>query len=162
MLIFKDSREAFETGLLHPTLRTIVRELADGLWQKLTNQEHLVVTELWRSREQTIARYASAGLPPPAFSVHEAVKENGHPLSGCRGADISVRNANAGLAAGRPYQDWPFLDPALCRQVVVAINAEWRYQESERHQVALYHNIDGVHIHLQVRPGDETLRRVIA
>ena len=162
MLIFKHVKTALEARLLHPTLWAILAELADGQWKRLTNQEHLIVTELWRSREQTIARYASAGLPPPAFSVHEATKEPGNALSGCRGADVSVRNANAGLASHKEYADWPFLDPDLCRLVADRLNERWRYQETEAHQVALYHAVDGVHIHLQCRADNETVRRVIA
>jgi hypothetical protein len=160
MLIFKATKTALEARLLHPTLWTILAELADGEWKRLTNQEHVVVTEVWRSREQTIARYASAGIAPPVFSVHEAVKEVGVHLSGCRGVDISVRDANAGLAARRPYADWPFLEPQLCRLVADQINERWCYQESDAHQVALYHAVDGPHVHLQVRAQGETVRRV--
>jgi len=162
MLIFKTTKTALEARLLHPTLWTILAELADSQWKQLTNQDHLVVTELWRSREQTIARYATSGLARPAFSVHESVKEAGAAFSGCRGADISVRNATAGLSARTPYADWPFIDADICRMVADRINSSWRYQDSEAHQVALYHAVAGVHIHLQCRPGNETVRRVPA
>lgn len=156
MLTFVRSATARDVATLHPTLWAIVREIADVLWLEHTGQENVYVTELWRSREETLRQYRSAGLPPPAFSVHEAVKVLGDPLSGCRGADLSVRM----FRAGQRYEDWPRLPVPVCREVVAAINRRWRYQESEAHQVALYHSVTGPHVHLQVRPGSETVDRL--
>lgn len=155
MLTFVHSATARDVASLHPTLWTIVREIVDGLWLEHTGQEHVYVTEMWRPREKTIAIYRAAGLPPPAASVHESTKVLGESLSGCRGTDLSVRMARVGLA----YTEWPFLPNGVIRQLVNAVNERWRYQESDQHQVTLYHAVSGPHVHLQCRAGDETVRR---
>jgi hypothetical protein len=156
MLTFVRSATARDVGMLHPTLWKILREIVDVLWLEHTGQSNVYVTELWRPREETIRLYQSAGLAPPAFSVHETAKVLGDPWSGCRGADLSVRTTRA----GQRYEDWPRLPVPVCREVVAAINRRWRYQESEAHQVALYHSVTGPHVHLQVRPDQETVDRL--
>jgi hypothetical protein len=147
MLSFARAIVAFETKHLHPTLEQILRETADGLWQLHTGQEYVIVTDIYRTHEETIRIYSEAGLKPPVVSVHELG----------RGVDLSVRMATP----GRTYQEWPFLPAKLIREYVSAVNRRWRYQESEEHQVALYHNVAGVHVHLQCRPGGETVRREV-
>lgn len=155
MLAFERSHIAKETALLHPTLWTILRLIADGLWFEHTQQENVIVTQIFRTRAQTIAIYQAAGLTPPDSSVHESVKIAGDAMSGCRGCDLSVRMARPGMR----YDEWSFLPSTRVRAFVDAVNATWRYQESEAHQVALYHSVSGPHVHLQVRPNDETKRR---
>jgi hypothetical protein len=158
VLTFARSSIARDVASLHPTLWQIVRELADGMWFEYTSQENMIVTEMFRTHDETVRIYTEAGLTPPAASVHEAVRVLGDPWSGCRGADISVRMARPGMR----YQDWSYLPSTLIRACVTAINKRWRYQESEAHQVALFHDIAGLHVHLQVRSGQETIRRTIA
>lgn len=155
MLTFVRSHTSYDVATLHPTLRRILFEIADGLWADETNQENVYVTCLWRCRDDTVRLYAEAGLPVPAFSVHEAVRVLGDPMSGCRGADLSVRMQRY----GQPYETWPMLPPQVARRLVDAVNRRWRYQESEEHQVAIYHAVSGPHVHLQCRPGNETGER---
>lgn len=155
MLAFVRSHLAHDVAMLHPTLWRIVREIADWMWLEYTNQENVYVTSLWRSRAETVRLYEEAGVAPPAASVHEAVRMLGDPWSGCRGADLSVRMQRP----GQPYDTWPLLPPKVSRAFVEAVNKKWRYQESEAHQVALYHAVSGPHIHLQVRPEQETIER---
>jgi len=156
MLCFARPVVAAQVALLHPTLWTIVQAIANGLWLEHTGQDNLVVTELFRTHDQTVALYTRAGLAAPAASVHESVKVAGDALSGCRGADLSVRMARPGLR----YDEWPFLPTSMVRHLVRAVNERWRYQQSEQHQVALFHAVSGPHVHLQVRPQGETVRRV--
>lgn len=156
MLTFARSSIARDVASLHPTLWQIVRELADGMWFEYTSQENMIVTEMFRTHDETVRIYTEAGFTPPAASVHESVRVFGDPWSGCRGADISVRMARPGMR----YQDWPFLPATVVRKAVTAINNRWRYQESEAHQVALFHSVAGTHLHLQCRPERETVRRV--
>lgn len=136
MLAFKRAADAEHFAILHPTLKEILVEIVNGIWREETGGDLVVVTELWRSRDETIARYRSAGLQPPEASVHEQVP--------CRGADLSVLAITAEGA----------------RKVVSRVNTRWRYEAAETHQVALFHDVAGVHLHLQVRPGDETRRRI--
>jgi|SRR6187431_549073 len=136
MIAFKRMIDAEHYAILHPRLKDILSEIVGGIWHEETGDDLVVVTELWRSREETIARYRSAGLQPPAASVHEQVP--------CRGADLSI------LAVGE----------RAAKKVVARVNTRWRYEASENHEVALFHDVAGVHIHLQCRPGDETRRRV--
>lgn len=104
----------------------------------------MLVTDLYRPREETVEIYVAAGETPPRVSVHE--------VKPCRGADVAVR-----VPAGDGR--WEQLSFGTARAIEGAVNAAWRYQESEAHQVALFHDIAGAHIHLQCRPGDETRRR---
>lgn len=155
MLCFPRNHVAKEVALLHPTLWTIVQEIADSLWLRHVGQADVYVTQIFRTHDQTIAIYQAAGLPPPASSVHESVKIAGDPMSGCRGCDLSVRM----VRPGQRYDEWPFLSPSPIRDLVAAVNQRWQYQESDAHQVALYHSVSGPHVHLQVRPSNETKRR---
>jgi hypothetical protein len=155
MLTFVRSYVAHDVASLHPTLWSIVREIADWMWAEYTHQENVYVTQLWRSHDETVRIYREAGLPPPASSVHEAARVLGDPWSGCRGADLSVRM----YRAGQPYDTWPTLPPSVVRELVAAVNQKWRYQSGEQHQVALFHHVSGPHVHLQCRPGQETIDR---
>jgi hypothetical protein len=160
VLCFKRVEEAFEYRLLHPTLDKIVRWMVeDRIWWDETGEEEAVVTEVWRSQQETERIYAAAGLPAPKASVHGDRKDPMNALSGCRGIDFSVRSFSAGCRSGRPYAEWPFIDRDMLVRLVARINGAWRYQKSEAHQVAVLHDISGLHLHLQVRQGDETQRR---
>lgn len=141
MLCFKISSDARFFAILHPTLQEIVLDLTNGIWKEKTGEEDLVLSELWRDHDDTVASYRAAGLDPPKISVHE--------LLPCRGADVSVRRR----------LDGAYLPDAQVKEVVEELNQRWQYHLTDRYQVALFHDVRGPHIHLQVRPGTETKRR---
>lgn len=155
MIRFKDLHSAHELRLLHGRLYAILTWIVDeGVWTAATGEPDLVVTEVWRSRAETIRIYEAAGVPPPAVSVHETVQEIGDPWSGCRGLDLSVRRPGPGA-----YETWPLMPQDEIRAFVAAVNGAWCYHPEERFQVALYHSVSGPHVHLQVARGDVTQRR---
>lgn len=158
MLLFKNTHDAPETGILHARLWSIV-EWSIPVWQEETGEIVIVVTEVWRSRQQTLRIYAEAGLPPPAFSVHEETRQFGNPLTGCRGIDFSARSAGAGIGRGLEYGEWPLIERDSLLDFAARVNSTWRYHAADQKQVALVHDVAGLHVHLQVRPGDETVRR---
>lgn len=159
MVLFKSSVQVFQTHLMHSVLATVFRDVVDRFWWETIGERTLVVTEIWRSRDQTIAYYQAAGLPVPEASPHETVKIPMDPFSGCRAFDISDRSADRGLREGLDYGMWPHLEVEKLTALVRRVNHEWRYEPSERHQVALLHNVRGRHLHFQVRPANETERR---
>lgn len=155
MIRFKDLDSAYELRLLHATLYGLLRWIVEEVaWEQATGEPDLIVTEVWRSRAETIRIYEAAGLVPPAVSVHELTKEMGDPWSGCRGLDLSIRRPGIG-----PYESWRVIPDAQVLAFVALVNGAWRYQASEAHQVALFHDVSGPHVHLQVARGDETKRR---
>ncbi len=153
MIACKTKAEAWQIHWLHPRLWEIVCWLEEELWHKITAQHVMVLTEIFRTREETTALYA--GRIPPASSVHECKPERGAVLSGTRGVDISDRRVVAGL----PYWEWPKMTAGIMELVEHEINRTWQYRESNAHQVAVYHDVKGTHLHLQCRPEDETVRR---
>jgi hypothetical protein len=158
MLLFKNVYDAPETGILHSRLWTIV-EWSFLPWQEETGEPVIIVTEVWRSRQQTLRIYAEAGLPAPAFSVHEDTRQFGNPLTGCRGIDFSARSASRGIGLGLAYGEWPLIPRFRLEAFAERVNATWRYHAADEKQVALVHDVSGLHVHLQVRSGDETVRR---
>ena len=158
MLCFARTNVAAQVALLHPTLWTIVQEIAGGLWLEHTAQEHVVVTDLFRTHEQTVAFYARAGLPVPDDDGHASIKVNGDPLSGCRAADLGVRMQRPGMR----WDEWPLLPTDLVRALVRAVNERWRYQANDAQQVAQFNTAGEPHVHVGVRPGNETVRRASA
>jgi hypothetical protein len=144
--------------MLHRTLWSVFT-WAEPAWTRTTGQRHLVVTCVWRSQQETNELYAAAGLPAPLTSVHATVQTLSDPFSGVRGIDLSARDADAGLASGKPYEQWPLLDRELLNAFAAAVNGAWRYQPEERYQVALVHSVNALHVHLQVARGDTTRRR---
>lgn len=163
MIKFRTVGDSIEMRLLHPRLAEIVTWLVDGgTWSAITGTRDAIVTEVWRSRQQTVAIYEAAGLAPPAASVHEAIKTVGNPLSGCRGIDFSARDGDRGAILGLPYEHWPMLSTERLKALETRINAIWQYNAADDKQVALVHSVSGVHLHLQVRPDAETRRRTVA
>lgn len=160
MLLFRKVAESLEMRLLHPRLVQIVEWLhEDGVWELHLDTPLIPVTDVWRSRQQTVRIYEAAGQPPPAYSVHETTKAMWDPMSGTRGIDLSARDARVGLMRQLTYAQWPMHDMVRLEQLEAAINASWRYNTADDKQVALLHSVSGLHLHLQVRPGDETKRR---
>ncbi|MDX1388816.1 MAG: hypothetical protein R3344_06475, partial [Acidobacteriota bacterium] len=82
MIAFKTRQELLEWQDVHPTLVEIVEDL-DDLWWSRGGLRILVVTEVYRSRAETIAAYEAAERTPPRISVHE--------VKPVRGVDCSVR-----------------------------------------------------------------------
>ena len=159
IVVFKSPVQVFQTHLLHATLQAVFRDIVDRFWVESIGERTLVVTEIFRTRAQTIAYYQAAGLPVPDSSPHETVKIQGNPYTGCRAFDISDRSADRGIGGGLEYAMWPHLEVEKLTDLVKRVNHEWRYEPSERHQVALLHNVRGRHLHFQVRPDQETGRR---
>ena len=132
-----------ELHLLHPTLVEVCQDFQE-LWRGLVGPIRLpVITEVWRSHQETVALYLAAGRNPPRYSVHETRP--------CRGLDWSSR-AHDGYQA--PME--------VCRRIEQKLNLRWRYHAAGRYNVCHAHTLAGLaglHFHLQVRPGDETQRR---
>lgn len=155
MIRFKDLASAYELRLLHPRLYDILSWIVDdGVWKAATGEPDLVITEVWRSRQETLRIYEEAGLPAPAISVHETIKELGNHWSGCRGLDLSIRRPISGS-----YDGWPLIVPDQVVAFVARVNATWLYHPEDRFKVALYHSVAGPHVHLQVARENVTVRR---
>ena len=144
MIILKGQTEWGELHLLHPTLLRVL-QYADSIWGRYTGEQVMVITCIYRDRDETVRIYNQAGKKPPRVSVHE--------LLPCRGLDLGVRRVRPTL----DYGSWPLMADEMGFRLASDINQKWCYQESEDHQVALYHNVSGPHIHTQVR--DETAER---
>ncbi len=143
-------RLAQQWRLVHPVLAEVVFDFV-AIWREITGESGLYATSIFRRRADTLRIYEAAGLEPPAVSVHESSHDPSEPLSGCRGVDVGVRR----IFSGQPGT----VDPADAAMAVDALNTRWRYQASDAHQVALFHKVDGWHVHLQCRPLAETCRR---
>jgi hypothetical protein len=156
MIRFKDLESAYELRLLHRTLYSVLRWIVDeGAWHEATGESDLVVTDVWRSQAETDRIYREAGLPAPARSVHSETLHPGDPHTGCRGLDLSVRRPTP----GKPYAEWPPIERGRLERFVAAVNEAWRYHPEERYQVALLHDVAGLHVHLQVARENLTARR---
>lgn len=153
MICFKTTGELDEWRGVHPILKEVVKDWAE-IWGLITGAPLVVITEIYRSHQESVEIYAAAGLVAPAVSVHETRPEQWVELSGIRGVDASTRAPRSGQ-----YSGWPHSPDGHVEQAVQELNQRWIYQAGGAHQVALYHSVGGKHVHLQCRPGSETHRR---
>ena len=138
----KTWQDGVEQHLLHPTRVEMCQDF-QGVWGRMVGHRLPVITEVWRSHQETVALYLAAGRNPPRYSVHETRP--------CRGLDWSSRASDGyqmTLETGRVLERY--------------LNQRWRYHAAGKYNVCHLHTLAGLaglHFHLQVRPADETQRR---